>query len=81
MFQGKQRDGHRWLFWENIGNKAVRHGKWKLCGHGDPRDLSNWELYDLESDRTELKNLAQEYPDRLKRMAQAWCDWSIRSTK
>lgn len=79
VFMGKQRDGHQWLFWENVGTKAVRHGKWKLVGFGNPGDLNNWNLYDLEADRTELKNLAQKHPDRLKQMAQAWCDWAKRT--
>ena len=79
VFQGKQRDAHEWLFWEHEGNKAVRHGKWKLVGLGNPEDPNNWELYDLQADRTELNNLAQEYPDRVKQMAQAWRDWARRT--
>ena len=79
VFQGKQRDAHEWLFWEHVGNKAVRHGKWKLVGGGNPTELNNWRLYDLEGDRTELKDLAEEYPERLKQMAQAWCDWAKRT--
>ncbi len=79
VFQGKQRDGHDWLFWENAGTKAVRHGKWKLVGYDDPTDLNNWNLYDLQTDRTELKNLAKQYPERLKKMAQAWRDWAKRT--
>jgi len=79
VFQGKRRDGHKWLFWEHVGNKAVRHGKWKLVGRADPKDLKNWELYDLEADRTELKDLAEEYPERLRQMAQAWRDWAKRT--
>ena len=62
-----------------VGNKAVRHDKWKLVGRDDPTDLSNWKLYDLEADRTELKDMAEKYPERLKQMAQAWCDWAKRT--
>ena len=79
VFQGKQRAAHEWLFWEHVGNKAVRRGKWKLVGRGDPGELKNWELYDLAADRTELKNLAQKYPERLKQMAQAWRHWAKRT--
>ena len=42
------------------GKKAVLHGDWKLVGSGDP---ANWELYDLESDRSELRNLAENEPE------------------
>jgi arylsulfatase A-like enzyme len=79
VFQGKQRESHEWLFWEHVGNKAARHGKWKLVGRGDPEKLTNWELYDLSDDRTELKNLVKLYPDRVKQMAQAWRDWAKRT--
>ena len=79
VFQGKKRDAHEWLFWEHVGNKAVRNGKWKLVGNGDPAKLSNWRLYDLEADRTELTDLAEKHPERLKQMAQAWRDWAKRT--
>ena len=78
VFEGNQRDGHEWLFWEHREGKAVRHGKWKLLGHGDPGDLNNWELYDLEADRAELHDLAQKHPEHLKEMAGAWRDWAKR---
>jgi arylsulfatase len=76
VFQGKQRDGHEWLFWEAYGKRAVRHGKWKLVGLGNPEELNNWELYDLQTDRNELKNLSQKYPERVKQMSNVWCDWN-----
>ncbi len=37
------------------------------------------ELFDIAADRTELKNLAQKYPERLKQMAQAWQNWAKRT--
>ena len=79
VFQGKRRKAHEWLFWEHVGNKAVRNGKWKLVGRGAPGDLKNWALYDLQADRTELKNLAGEHPDRVKQMARAWRGWAKRT--
>ena len=49
----------RALFWEHEDNRAVRDGNWKLVAlRGGP-----WELYDLETDRTELNNLAPRHPD------------------
>lgn len=42
------------LFWEHEGNCAVRRGRWKLVRkHG-----RKWELYDIEADRTELRDVA-----------------------
>ena len=55
-------------------NCAVRLGKWKLVSrHGAP-----WELYDLETDRTELNNLAGQQPDRVKELAALYQAWAER---
>jgi arylsulfatase len=74
-FQGKPvpREG---LYWEHEGNRAVRFGKWKavaLLPEGQ------WELYDMERDRTEMHNLAAQYPERLKEMIHAWNAWAQRT--
>ena len=71
VFRGRQRKPHDVLFWQYGRAKAVRTGKWKLVKYGD----ADWELYDLEEDRTELKNLAGQYPQRVEEMAGLWTDW------
>jgi arylsulfatase len=64
VFTGAEADTERCLFWEHEGNKAVRHGRWKLVAvNGGP-----WELYDMVEDRTELNDLSavqKELADRL----------------
>jgi arylsulfatase len=63
------------LFWEHEGHRAVREGKWKLVANkGQP-----WELYDLQADRVELKNLAKSNPERVETMAKAWHAWAVRA--
>jgi hypothetical protein len=42
----------------------VRQGKWKLVS----RYREEWELYDLEADRTELTNLAARHPGKAARV-------------
>ncbi len=65
----------RMLFWEHEGHRAVRHGKWKLVAmEGSP-----WELYDMDADRLELKNLADSDPDRVKEMSFQWDAWAKRT--
>lgn len=60
------------LFWEHEGNRAVRQGRWKLVS----KHPAGWELYDLESDRTEMHNLAAAQPERVQAMAAAWQAWA-----
>ena len=37
-----------------------------------------WELYDLQSDRTETHNLARQHPDRVEAMTAAYKAWAER---
>jgi arylsulfatase len=62
------------LFWEHEGNRAVRQGRWKLvAGDGEP-----WELYDMDTDRTETNNLARQEPERVRDLAEAYERWAAR---
>ncbi len=72
MFRGKKVNRGP-LFWEHEGSRAVRDGKWKITAVY-PR--GEWELYDIEADRTEQVNLAAQHPERVKRMAAQWEQWA-----
>jgi arylsulfatase len=63
------------IFWEHEGNRAVRDGKWKLS-YEQRRKL--WELYDTDTDRTEMHDLASAQPERVKTMAAQWDAWAKR---
>ena len=78
LFQGNRREGNEWLFWALRDDRAVRRGNWKSVGRGNPDDLNNWELFDLERDRTESTDLAKENPEVLKPMVDAWRRWMER---
>ena len=67
-----QRDA---LYWEHEGNAAVREGDWKLVRQGG---RGAWELYNLQTDRTEQNNLASQHPERLKSLAAKWAAWAAR---
>jgi arylsulfatase len=62
------------MFWEHEGNAAVRIGQWKLV----KRYPLDWELYDLEADRTELNDLAAQHPARVAEMAAQYDAWAAR---
>ena len=68
-FNGKSVNRQNPIFWEHEGNRAVRDGKWKLVAKGSK---GAWELYDIEADRTELSNLAEKHPQKLKEMIGKW---------
>jgi len=62
------------LYWEHIGNTAIRRGRFKLVReHGQP-----WELYDIDTDRAELANVAASHPDVVAELATAWQAWANR---
>lgn len=67
----------RCLYWEHEGNRAVRSGRWKLVykavpGREQDIPLAAWELYDLETDRTECCDVAAKHPEKVKELAAKW---------
>lgn len=73
IFQGGERP-ERPIFWEHEGNRAVRVGRWKLVA----RYPNPWELYDLDTDRTELNNLAGKLPEKVKELTAMYAAWAKR---
>lgn len=67
------------IFWEHEGNKAVRLGNYKLVMAYDAKNPEKWELYDIQKDRTEMHNLADKYPEKVKEMKKMWEQWAKRS--
>jgi len=70
--RGEPWQRHKPLFWEHEGNRAVREGPWKLVS----RHPGRWELYNMDLGRTELNDLAEKDPARVRRMAQAYDRWA-----
>ncbi len=63
------------IFWEHEGNCAVRMGNWKLVSRWERRQ---WELYDMDADRTELNDLAEANAPRVAEMSAAYDGWARR---
>ncbi len=81
IFKGAT-SGNDTLYWEHEGNKAIRAANWKLVYE---LNQNEWELYDLNSDRSETNNISNKYPDKVKQLKAAhdkWCtkvgvaDWT-----
>ncbi len=64
------------LYWEHEGNRAIRVGDWKLVAKGPS---GPWELYDMKTDRTELRDVAAEHPDRAAQLRKQWEAWAERT--
>ncbi len=63
---------HGTIYWEHVGNKAVREGKWKLVANS----WGEWELYDIDNDGSEINNLAEVYKDTLNVLINKYSTWA-----
>ncbi len=68
VFAGKTRGPHDFLYFHFSSNRAIRKGKWKVVTHR----ASQWELYNIEKDGTEMHNVAAENPEVTKELSELW---------
>ncbi len=76
---------HELFRWKQGVSWAVRKGDWKLIGF--PRDPTNKATLDpdndalflsyLKEDSTEMKNRAEEYPERVEELVQEYMKWEF----
>ena len=74
LLRGVESAGHDTLFWEHYGARAVRAGHWKIVAYDGE---APWELYDMETDRSELHDLAATHPDRVAELDSLWQQWAV----
>lgn len=67
------------LFFEHQGNRAVIQGRFKLVSRWRLVGSGPWELYDLESDRTELNDLAEFEPERVAALRDLYDEYAATS--
>ncbi|HBL74801.1 MAG TPA: arylsulfatase [Prolixibacteraceae bacterium] len=59
---------------EHEGNCMVRDGQWKLVRfYSGP-----WELYNVETDRSEANNMAEKHPEIVQQLSNAFDQWATR---
>ncbi len=73
-FAGQTLNRARPLYWQFGGGAAIQKGNLKLVRK------RTWELYDLEKDRTETRDLASQQPDRVRQLSAAWDAWYKETT-
>ena len=77
IFEGREREAHPELYFQFSSNRALRQGDWKLVTHR----ASQWELYNVAKDRTEMHNLADQAPERVKQMAARWQELAVKKDR
>lgn len=73
--EGRSWNREQEIYWEHEGHRAVRRDIWKLVSV----EGGEWELYNMEEDRTETKNLASSEIDRVRDMSRLYDSWAERS--
>lgn len=62
-------------YFEMFGNRGLWAGGWKAVTHhekGVGYSDTEWELYHLDRDFSEVHNLAAEHPERLRELVELW---------
>ncbi|MCD8020831.1 MAG: arylsulfatase [Clostridiales bacterium] len=65
-------------YYEMLGNRAIYKDGWKAIvnhsrnGSDGDYDKDVWELYHVEEDYSESRNVAKQYPEKLKELEETW---------
>lgn len=65
----------RTQYFEMLGHRGLYHAGWKaVTRHDEGTDFESdrWELYHLDTDFSETKDLAAEHPAKLRELAERW---------
>ncbi len=71
VLRGKQITRSWPMYWQFGKSRAIRDKHWKLVKQA----ASDWELFDLETDPTESRNVASEHPEKVAKLAKQWDAW------
>ena len=72
-------------YYAMLGTRSIYHNGWKavarhgaISGNGHFMD-DKWELYHVEQDRSEIHDVAEQYPDKLKELIATWFAYAGRN--
>ncbi len=71
IFQRKKTAANRTIYWQWSKGKAVRHKNWRLVSDSN----EPWALYDMRKDKTETKDLVNEFPEVVKELDNMYEKW------
>ena len=73
LLKGEKWEGHKEIFFEHEGNRAVRQGDWKIVSIYPE---NKWELYNMKTDRAELNDLSSKYPEKVAELSKLYDAWA-----
>lgn len=62
-------------YFEMYGHRSIWHDGWKAVTNHEPGssfDTEHWELYDLDNDFAETRDLAATHPGKLRELVERW---------
>ena len=68
---------HRTQYFEQLGHRAIWNDGWKLVAEHKPEtdfDSDKWELYNINEDFSETKDLSTKLPEKAQQLKKLW--WS-----
>ena len=68
LFRGEEREDHEALYFVFNNCRALRKGEWKAVSFYG----SQWELYNIASDRFEQHDLSGDYPTLVMELSERW---------
>lgn len=73
VLEGNHLERNKPIFWNWSIGSAMQQDDWKIVRHGKEK---NWSLYNIKKDPTEMHDLNQTYPDRVKEMDSLFVQWA-----
>ena len=66
--------------WELFGRRAIQKGRFKIVWVWPPYGPGRWQLYDLVADPAESRDLAADYPAKLREMLEHWGEYAAENS-
>ena len=77
LLEGQSRPGEdRVTGIELLGKRAIRKGDWKLVHMPEPYGIDDWQLFNVNDDISESRDLSAEYPDKVKNLKAYWDEYA-----
>ncbi len=77
LSNGSAPEVHHTQYFEQLGHRAIWQDGWKLVAEHKPEtdfESDKWELYNINADYSETKDLSTKYPDKVGQLKKLW--WS-----